>query len=391
MPFCNGASSLNLGRRKWRPVLMTSRTAFARAALLSTAGCGWMSASKGSPMFNKPVVFVIGAGASCEYGLPLGAALKASIAKKIQFGFQHGFQLSSGDAKLLDHIRRHTKNDHVLNNQYTVAANELSKAIEAFISIDEAMHFVASSTKAVEVGKIAIVSEILAAEGKSALATSRDTGSATLNEQNGGWLAHMLSMALAGTQKADLEKLFEKVTFVNFNYDRCLEHYLYEALQQKTAASSAQAGEIVDGLNVIRPYGSLGTLEWQVPRGVAFGYTGHVDPFLLIDKIRTYTEQDALHDATKIDRALRDAELVVILGFGFHKQNLEILALPNFSRTNAAEVLATVVGIHKENLGSISQQICDGLKINKHDVGLQDMKTTELLQQLRPRIMNRLS
>jgi hypothetical protein len=342
-------------------------------------------------MFNKPVVFVIGAGASCEYGLPLGATLKASIAKRIRFRFEHGFQLSSGDAILLDHIRRHTKNDQNLNNEYTVAANELSNAIEVFISIDEAMHFVASSTKAVEVGKIAIVSEILAAEGKSSIALSRETGRTILNEKNGGWLAHMLSMALAGTQKADVEKLFAQVTFVNFNYDRCLEHYLFEALQQKTGASSAQAEAIVDGLNVIRPYGSLGPLEWQVPRGVAFGYTGHVDPFSLIDKIRTYTEQNTLHDATIIDHALRLAELVVFLGFGFHKQNLEILALPNFSRTNTAEVLATVVGIHKENLKSISDQIRDGLKINQHNIALQDMKTAELLQQLRPRIVNRLS
>src|SRR5882724_4348173 len=59
-------------------------------------------------MFNKPVVFVIGAGASYEYALPLGSGLKDEIATKVKFRFEHGSnRLVHGDPDLLDHIRRH--------------------------------------------------------------------------------------------------------------------------------------------------------------------------------------------------------------------------------------------------------------------------------------------
>jgi hypothetical protein len=128
-------------------------------------------------------------------------------------------------------------------------------------------------------------------------------------------------------------------------------------------------------------------LDWQTPRGVSFGYHGHVDPFSLIDKIRTYTEQDALHDATKIDEAMKEAALVVFLGFGFHQQNLEILVGRDFSRQNRTEVLATVVGVHKENLASISAQIQNCLWIQPENIALQNLKAVELLSELRPRIM----
>jgi hypothetical protein len=339
-------------------------------------------------MFKKPIVIIVGAGASCEYGLPLGSALKSSAAQKLRFIFQHG-RLTSGDQDLLNHIRRHTRNDQTRNNAYTIAANELSRTMETFISIDEALHFVSASPEAVEIGKVAVVSEILAAERRSSLAPSKETGQTRLKDV--GWLPQMLSMAVAGVQKSEIETVFKQTTLVNFNYDRCIEHYLYEALQQKAGVSREQSGRIVNALTVIRPYGSLGPLEWQEPPGVAFAHSGHVDPFSLIGGIRTYTEQNALHDSEKVERALKAAELVIFLGFGFHQQNMEVLALkPSFARKQGLELLATIVGIHRENLESISSRLGKLLAVHPAAITLQDMRSAELLQELRPRIMNRI-
>ena len=46
--------------------------------------------------------------------------------------------------------------------------------------------------------------------------------------------------------------------------------------------------------------------------------------FQMADSIRTYTEQLHTELRAKIDEALSNAELIVILGFGFHSQNLEL-------------------------------------------------------------------
>jgi hypothetical protein len=54
-------------------------------------------------MFNKPVVFVIGAGASRKYNFPLGGDLKNNIAEKVKFRFETGSgRLVHGDHKLLE-------------------------------------------------------------------------------------------------------------------------------------------------------------------------------------------------------------------------------------------------------------------------------------------------
>jgi hypothetical protein len=338
-------------------------------------------------MFNKPVVLVIGAGASCEYNFPLGSALKASIAEKVKFRFErYSSEPSEGDYELLQHIRRHVGNDTNRANDYTRAANTLAAAIESFISIDEALHFVRSSTEAVEVGKMAIVSEILAAERKSSLAISRETGRMTLTDDNSGWIAQLFSMAIAGLEKEQLDTAFNNVTFINFNYDRALEHYLYWALQQRTSASAEQANKIVSGLNMIRPYGSLGPLDWQEPKGTAYGYPHHVDPFSLIEGIRTYTEKAPLHDANKVEGALARARMVIFLGFGFHPQNLELIKLPQ-PVASALQVLATAVKIHPASLPTITDRIASNLRIHQHSVEMMRMKTTDLLRELRQTIL----
>jgi hypothetical protein len=167
-------------------------------------------------LFKRPVVFVIGAGASREYNFPLGSDLKEAIAAAVRFRFQSGTDhLVGGDIDLLDHIRRHVKGDRGKSNAYTEAANILAAATASFVSIDEALHFVSGTPEAVEVGKIAIVDQIIKAERESSLRFDSKTG--RLTEIPGGWIGEMFSMAVAGLRREDLSSAFKNVTFVNFN------------------------------------------------------------------------------------------------------------------------------------------------------------------------------
>ena len=121
----------------------------------------------------------------------------------------------------------------------------------SFISIDEALHYVGATPEAVEIGKIAIIQEILRAEGESKIRIDRQKGRPDIDIVDGCWIAGLLSMALAEIQRGQLQTAFEKVTFINFNYDRAIEHYLYWALQEPRASATAdEARQIVEGLNI---------------------------------------------------------------------------------------------------------------------------------------------
>lgn len=334
-------------------------------------------------MFNQKIVFVIGAGASREYNFPLGSELKDRIARAVRFRYQHGFQLVDGDTGLLNHIRRHVKNDQALTNEYTEAANLLANAIPSFISVDEALHYVSAEPKAIEIGKITIVHQILKAERESTLAVDTRTG--RLAEVPDGWIGEMLSMAVAGVRRNDLASVFDSVTFINFNYDRAIEQYLFWALQKRTSATAAEAQTIVDGLNMIRPYGSIGKYSPNTNDAFAFGTTAYFDPFLRLPDLGTYTDQKPKHDITAMGNALTNARLIIFLGFGYHAPNVDLLKLAS-GNGDTTFVLGTVTGIHKSNHDLIAGQIADNLKQSSERVTLHDMKAAELLRELRPRI-----
>lgn len=335
-------------------------------------------------MFKQKVVFVIGAGASREYNFPLGSELKDQIATATRFQLDYGSRLTSGSLDLLDHIRRHVNGDRVRVNEYIIAANLLAGTIPSFISIDEALHYVSDSPQAVEVGKIAIVDQILKGERGSTLAFDSRTG--RLVHLPDGWIAEMFSMALAGAQRKDLHTLFDQVTFINFNYDRAIEQYLYWALQERASANAADAKEIVENLNMLRPYGSIGKFSPDYGNAFSFGSTAHFDLFSRLGSLGTYTDKKPLHDLSAMSAALIDAKLILFLGFGYHPSNVDVIKVASGKST--AFVIGSVLGVHATNHRVIEDRVAANLGINPVSVDLASMKASDLLREFRPRILS---
>jgi hypothetical protein len=307
---------------------------------------------------------------------------KDQIASAVRFRFEHGFQLTSGSEELLRHIRRHVQNEQHRANEFTRAGNMLAAAIPAFISADEALHFVSGTPEAVEVGKIAIIHCILEAERKSALAFSPSNG--RLTGEPSGWIGEMFSITMGGLRRDQLGTIFENVTFVNFNYDRTIEQYLHWALQERANATAEEATDIISRLDMVRPYGSVGRFASQFNTPFSFGTSAYFDPFSRLDNLGTYTDLRPKHDAERMSKALLDASMIIILGFGYHPTNVDLIAVTTGKTT--ANVIGTVAGIHRSNHSYIEQKISQRLCLTKGTVELHDMKAAELLQQIRPRI-----
>src|SRR5262249_8064311 len=154
-------------------------------------------------------------------------------------------------------------------NSYIAAGCELAASMLIHGSIDEALYYWSAKPEAVQLGKLSIAHEILMAESNRTL-SDRQTGRVELPLDR--WMFPFLSMTLGSdVTREQAEQAFTNVTFINFNYDRTVEQYLYWALQQYGQVSPEVAIRAVGSLKQIRPYGSIGNLPWQENPGPPFG------------------------------------------------------------------------------------------------------------------------
>jgi len=340
-------------------------------------------------MFTEPTVFVIGAGASAEYGMPSGPELQKNIGSVLDFRpGKDGQPLGDKDF----HVLLNDRFKDAVQGHYD-AANELSRMIRdfPFESIDEALHWLSSSRpEAVALGKAAIVRQILAAERRSALFNKNDPDNVQIADNLlNTWLHLFLQMAVAALTQEEIGSAFSKVTIINFNYDRIIEHFIYAALRTKLKVTDDKAKGAISGLKIIRPYGSVGSLVWQeeassVPFGADLG-NDHDQLFSLSKNVYTYTEPVTGQLGNDIEEALRNARLIVFLGFGFHQQNMRLLKTA--SRVAAKHVIATVLKIDPENYDNMRVDIKTRLVCTSNPQ-LLSQTATWLMSAMKPTIVN---
>jgi hypothetical protein len=81
-------------------------------------------------------------------------------------------------------------------------------------------------------GKATIVKAVLEAETKSKLYIDRNKGQKFYADQvRGTWFVKFMYALGRSLPKEDVREIFNNVSFVIFNYDRCIEHFLWHALQ----------------------------------------------------------------------------------------------------------------------------------------------------------------
>ena len=342
-------------------------------------------------MFTRPIVFVVGAGASKEYGLPTGVELKNEIADDVRFRFEPLEHEPTSGSKELFRVLKSEFGDN--RTRYVKAGQRLSGAMSLHPSMDEALHYSADDPEIVELGKIAIAHRVLDAERQSTLPSDDDPSAlAKFNPSYSptkNWLYHFLSMVISGTRHADSAGVFKKVTVINFNYDRTVEHFLFLALQRSAALTEEQTREAIASLTMLRPYGSLGPLPWQ-DRSAGLGYGGIQSPAGIIaasQNIRTFTEQFTDQTIiTDLEHAFYNAELIVFLGFGFHQQNVKLLSPGKGPRSiRPRRVLATGYKMDNENYREVEGSLENNLRADD-PARLFNMTATGLLERLRPTI-----
>jgi hypothetical protein len=340
-------------------------------------------------VFSQPVVFVIGAGASAEFGLPTGAVMKHRIALSHNFNRgQNG--LIIGNCNIFEMLGARFGQESYLRQQQ---ATELATKITEFESIDEALHWFSAQPDLVAIGKAAIVWEILQAEQSSKLFNAQNPDMIREISYDDTWLSDLLSMLISSSTREQATDLFGNVTIINFNYDRTIEHFLFNRLQTNLGLDREEAGQALGALSakMIRPYGSVGPLPWQQEQGaVPYGFFLHRDHeklFALSENVRTYTEQNISQTLqSQIRNALESARLVVFLGFGFHQQNMALLQATG-SHEPWRRVVGPVQGIDSENWQFMKIAIANATRCPHEVVQLLDRSAHVLLSSMRPSLI----
>lgn len=307
-------------------------------------------------MLNVKTVFVLGAGASVEAGLPTGAGLTRQIAQMLAMRWELNRQ-TAGDyliPEALIYRARAASEDQTWDITREIhAARRIAVAMDEALSIDNYMEAHSNDAAVMTVGKLAIARAISEAERKSKVWLNVRSGQDfDPGQTKDTWLHSFWQLLHQGVPAIDVERVFSNLTVISFNYDRCLQQRLFFGLRSYYNLDDKQALEALGHLNIQFPYGSLGPYTGPV----SFGANYDANQLLNVSNgIKTFSERvddQACLNAIRV--AISNAERIVLLGCAFHPQNMAVMAAPTSVRPRT---YATAYGIPPSNIAPIKSQL----------------------------------
>lgn len=273
-------------------------------------------------MIEKPTVFVLGAGAHCSYGFPGGEQLKTNCVRNVR----NSLTLRGDDSFV--HLANHGK-AHLAD----VQPDRCNAFVEALENSGQASIDAFLNANRHQAGFEAI--------GKGAIARVLLWYEAETPKSDDDWLSYLFKVMVDGVSTPDQFAEQNRLGFVTFNYDRFLEKWLFQKIKFSFGLNDKEALPIFQKIPIHHVYGTLGL--FPIPEST--------DPFDWIEASQSIrTIFDAEHDQTTLDAAkslLADAERICLLGFGFHKENIDLLDLVTHARSCDSNVVGSSFEITK--------------------------------------------
>lgn len=270
--------------------------------------------------------------------MPIGSKLAEDIEHHL------GAELRSGLGSDAGPITRAIMGSGGFGPHHAAAMRRIHEGIGTKESIDEFIEEWSDIDSIRDVARLCIAHRILAGEQGTILSdvNIRDGGAPLrIRQMRNSWIGLLIRHMNPGISRRQPEVIFDECRFVTFNYDRCIERYLYTYLTSSLAIDPPEAAKTVDAIGVHHIYGHLGPIH-RPDRAVPFG----ADDFHLASaarSIRTYGEQIQDPNFAAIQREIYGADRIVFLGCAFHDQNLKLL-FPN-GPPPGARIWATTLGL----------------------------------------------
>lgn len=323
--------------------------------------------------------------------MPTGATLKERIAKMLAFSVQMG-TLAGGDSLVRDALIELAKRKggglitHI--DEYIRTAQLIGSAMPQAPSIDNFIDSHRDSAVVAECGKLAIAAAILEAERKSLLYVDpeRNRNRLDFNRVANTWLNALFQLVTLNAQKGDLPTRLRKVRIVSFNYDRCIEHFMHHAIQNYYRLGQDESAALLQNLQVIHPYGTIGSLPWQgASMSLPYGSDTSASKVLQVSQgLRTFTEGTDV-DTSEIGvirHSVWHAQRLVFLGFAFHELNMQVLfETKNDSPVRGDKlVFGSAYGLSDSDKEAIAQEIAALGRYGRDQVTLRrDLTAAKIL------------
>jgi hypothetical protein len=307
-------------------------------------------------MFEKPTVFILGAGASWHYGYPTGEELVRKIRNKCQIATLY-FQNSAKYPNNL--FPQYVSQKHkaiadrggaqwLPRRAWDEASYECQQLYERLGNVDPLVidYFLDQNEPLRDIGRLMIAWVLRDCETeywKARRNLNRDSGGQP-NQDN--WCRFIIHRLVVGCDTSDqLRK--NKVTFVTFNYDVSLEDHVEKGLRSIQRFGYEDVSEFLSRDRFLHVYGKIREIEGgafeplvtapareslhlPLPAPQAIKWVNLLNNVYDASKrIRTIDPHDKEDEnvLTKARNAVAAAECVYILGFGFDANNCIRLGL----------------------------------------------------------------
>lgn len=283
-------------------------------------------------MITKPTVLILGAGASAPYGFPVGTQLWEELCDKLKTGYLYDFLLSN-----------EFSSDDILNFRKNLFESGKT-SVDAFLE---------HRTEFLDIGKLAIARVLTSYEESETL---YDTG-------EDKWYKFLY-------EKMNVRSFEEfannKISIITFNYDRSIEHFLFNSLKNTYGKSNEECAREISKIKIIHLHGRLGYLPWQDNGGRHYQKDNSSSDIIMAAKnIRIIHEKiDINSDFLDAKKILVEAERVYILGFGYNEINVQRLGIKDLSVGEGKEIVGSAVNLCKK-------EIDDKVKICGNNVSIQ--------------------
>lgn len=322
-------------------------------------------------------VIVVGAGASKEFGLPTGAELTSIIASICDIRFKDfGQSLAHGDHRLVDTLRQMARTEDPRNsniNNYLKDLWSIRDNMALAPSIDNFLDTHRQNNTLVQLGKIAIVTALRKSEKESTLSLVRGERSDYFDfkRTKHTWLSELFKILVAQRDLREFLSALENITFVSFNYDRCIQQFFYFATLKYFDLAAERAAEISATIKIIYPYGHIGDIGFSPQYGSNFG--SEIYDMSLVNasqQIRIFTEGCNSKEISTIRSSLEETDVVMFLGFGFLPINMELM----FGDRNfpSVHVIGTGKGLSQNSRDAIEEELATIFSQYEEDKRIQD-------------------
>jgi hypothetical protein len=259
-------------------------------------------------MIRTPTTFIIGAGASKAYGLPVGVELLEKAQSLTNRSTVYQWIVK---AKIVPNM---TALDAVLDDLRQHPAPSIDAFLESRQDDDQTMR----------VGR-ALIAALLA----ESILAARDSDAAwCAHEPKADWICTLVDKMRAGAPscKQFVEENRKALRFVTFNFDRLVEARLGVALRSiyRGRIDEAEVAEAVSRFEIIHVHGELP----QFPSGpISYGDWGFSEPWLfwLLDAmthIRVILDDIDPETLARAREGIDRAQVVCFLGFAYATENL---------------------------------------------------------------------